>query len=161
MNKETEEIKEPKDALEFRITRSIERALLSPVIKDGQEYDRKQFLDFYKIGVYTLAVGLVVVFLDAEVYGLPFGSFYPFWVQQSAFISSKKTIVKLNLLSRKQSDAIVAFNNRILTYFERTDDEYCVKMSRTAVDYEWRVPLSEAEIEKLDEVFRQLIRRTK
>lgn len=152
---------EPKDALEFRFKRAIDRALLSPIISGKQTIDHAKFVDWYDLPIYKLGVGLLVIFLDASKYDLALGSFYPFWVLQAGYVSRKNTNIKLSLLTPKQRDRAVELNNRILDLFEGAKQASNVRMRQTDTDYEWRVPLSEAEIAQMSEVFQNLVRRAK
>lgn len=160
MNQEnkTTETPEPKDALEFRFERAIKRALLSPIIKDGEPVTN--FVDRYDQPPYEIAVGLIVKFVDSETYG----SYYPFWFLQIAFIKKDKPSprpVKWKLIPKRRVDSAIDLANRIVTLFGRAKEAQAVTMGKDAYNFDWQVPFTETEIASLNEVFQTLVRRKK
>lgn len=157
----TAPVKEPKNSLEYRFERAMDRALLSPMVAAHDLKNMANFVDWYEMPIYRLGVGIIVIFLDASVYNMDYGSFYPFWTVQAGYISKKSTNIKLQLLTRLQADRIVELANKILEGFQGTANEKNVVMRRDDCNFEWRVPLSESEILKMNPVFQELVRRTK
>lgn len=154
---------QPKDVLTEAFLKMKEKALLSPILahRADDSVNLAEFTEKISINnLYWIVIGITVNFYEHPL----LGSFYPNWIAQSAYFSKAKRLpVKLNLLTGRQRNDLVNLHHRvfqILSSWDRAQVMEYRSVNRTIESLEWRVPFSEEDINLLDGVFIDLIRRS-
>lgn len=152
---------QPPNPVNELLAKMRDYALANPILErkiaDGQNPAYCSMLSVSNL--YFIVVAITVNFYEHP----KFGSFYPSWTIQSGYFSkSKKTPVKLKLLTGRQRTELVEFHHaafKILSSWNREQIVNLRSVNRTADSFEWRVPFSESDIELLETAFQDLIRR--
>lgn len=157
----TPEAVKPKDALEYRFERAMQRAITSPVLSANQENAYIGLVDAFPAPPYWLCVGLAVEFRDSSDFQLNIGSYYPFWAMSCGFITKRQppTNVKLKLVPKQKTDQAVELCNRFIKMFGNAEKDRLMKMTRTATNFNWFLPFSDREITRLGQGYQDIIRR--